>query len=148
MKKIQACILPVGALPEEDQRNFLEWVWRDRAINLFDPESLSHPWSAMCVAGSERNPMLYIPLQPVFVWDAIASKPGITPREEALCLWRIGEAVDAKMEETGVGEAWFLCADGRVADICARHGFEEFKGVRVLRRKAKKALPGPKVEAE
>lgn len=141
MKKIQACILPVGALPEEDQKNFIEWVWRERKINMFDPDSLTHKWSAMCVAGGEKDPMLYIPLQPIFVWDAIASKPGITPRQEALCLWRIGQAVDEKMTETGIGEAWFVCKDDRVSDICLNHGFEEIKGVRLLRRKAKKEKP-------
>ena len=141
MKKIQACILPVGALPPEDQQNFAEWVWRSRALNMFDPDSIDQRFSAMCVAGSEKNPMVYIPLQPVFVYDAIAAKPGITPREEALCLWRIGQAVDEKMAETGIGETWFICRDDRVSDICLRHGFEEIRGVRLLRRKLPKSPP-------
>lgn len=146
MKKIQACVLPVGALPAEDQKNYIEWVWRDRAINLFDPDALNQTFSAMCVAGTEKNPMIYIPLQPVFIYDAIASQPGITPRQEALCLWRIGQVVDEKMAETGIGETWFVCKDDRVADICSRHGFEEVKGVRLMRRKlpkvAENQIPG------
>jgi len=53
----------------------------------------------------------------------------------ALALARFGEAVDEIAEGTGVREAWFICKDDNVANLCKAHGFEELLNFRVLRRK-------------
>lgn len=137
MKKITATAMPLYECTEEDAKLFMDWVWLQRSINMFDPQVLTYPRTVMCKAGTEEETMLYIPLQPVLMWDAIAPKPGLTARQEALCLWKIGQVVEDAMKLCGFGEAYFLCSDDRVADICAEHGFEEIKGVRVLRKKLK-----------
>lgn len=136
MKKINADVLPLSAMTEQDVTNFKQWVWNLRSINMFDPVVMSAPRTVMCCAGNDE-PLLYVPLQPVLMFDAIAAKPGLTPRQEAMCLWKIGEKVDEVAKATGYQEIWFVCRDDRVSDICAAHGFEEIKNVRVLKRTIK-----------
>lgn len=135
MKKITAEVLPVGSLSDSDKSQFMEWVWGMMPLNMFQPEMLGYPRTVMCKAGTEDETMLFVPLQSVLMFDAIAPKPGLTPRQEAMCLWRVGEAVDEAARDSGHREVFFFCRDDRVADICARHGFEEIKGVRLMRKK-------------
>jgi hypothetical protein len=138
MKKITADLLPIWQMSEQDQRNFTDWVWQMRKLNMFGgPQVLGYPRTVMCRAQSEEEALLYIPLQSVLMWDAIAPKPGITARQEALCLSRIVQSVDQAMEFTGHREVYFFTRDDRVCDIAARHGFEEIRGVRMLRKKHK-----------
>lgn len=152
MKKIKAQIMPVTSLTEADIRLFIDWVWKMRHINLFDPMVLSYPFVSMWRTDNGEEPLMYIPMQAVLMFDAIASKPGITDRESALSLLKIGDELDKAMDATGYRETYFLTSDDRVADYVQRHGdrgFEEIKGVRVLRRKAKpqeKPIPEPITE--
>lgn len=127
--------MPIAEMTEADVENFKEWVWKMRSINMFDPEVIGYPRAAMAKAENEDGALLYIPLQAVLMFDAIAPKPELTPRQEAMCLWKIGEVVDQAARETEFREVVFFCRDDRVSDICARHGFEEIKDVRVLRKK-------------
>ncbi len=135
MKKIAAEVFPMNQMTQADCDNFVAWAWAARKINLIDPEVLSYPRAVMCKAGTEDNPLLYIPVQPVLMFESIAPNPAITERQEALALWRIGEQVVNVMKDSGHAEAYFVCADDRVADICVKHGFEEVRGVRLLKRK-------------
>lgn len=136
MKKITAEVLPVGSLSDKDKEQFTEWMWNGMPLNMFDPTMLGYPRTVVCKAKADDDEnLLFVPLQPVLMYDAIAAKPGITERQEALALWRIGEAVDQAAKDAKYREVYFFCRDDRVSDICAKHGFEEVKNVRLLRRK-------------
>lgn len=141
MTKIKAEILPFPALNPEDVTNFRQWVWNSRHINLFDPVVMSAPRTVMCRASevTQRGdePLVYIPLQPVLMYDSIAAKPGLTPRQEALALARIGGQVDKAAKATGFQETYFICRDDRVSNLCKAHGFTEVENVRVLKKVVK-----------
>lgn len=137
MTKITAELLPLYALPLDEAKLFTDWVWQARKINMFDPEVLKAPRAAMVRAVNEQGPLLFVPLQPVLMLESLAPKPGLTPRQEAMSLWRVGEAVEGAAKLCGFQEVVFMTRDDRVADICAEHGFEELKGVRVLKKKIK-----------
>ena len=136
MTKIKAEILALKDLGEREIALFKEWVWRLRHINMFEPKVLAAPRTVMCKAYDEKtgDPLLFMPLQPVLMYDAIASSPDLTPRQEALALARINQQVEEIAKTTGFQEIYFICRDDSVSDICARHGFEEIKNVRVLKK--------------
>ena len=148
--KITTRCVPVGGMVKEDWENFISWVWEARKINNFDPDVVSYPRSVMLTADKETEntsePILYLPIQPVLMLESLAPKPGITPREEALALWRLGELLEQITKDTGLQEHYFICKDDRMADYCSKHGFTEMKGYRLLKKKipfvpAKPALP-------
>jgi hypothetical protein len=135
LKKITAEVLPLGSMTKTAIAKFVDWVWQMRHLNLFDKDVLTYPRTVMCRAGNEDDDLLFVPVQSVLMFDSLAPKPGLTPRQEAMCLWRVGEAVDEIAKQTGHREVYFFCSDDRVADICSRHGFKEIKGVRLMRKK-------------
>lgn len=140
MKKISAVVMPISGMSPQDAEKFMDWVFQMRPLNLFDPDVIGYPRTVMLRAESEDEPLLYVPLQSVLMFDSIAPKPGLPARQEALCLARIGEVVDQAAEATGHREVYFFCRDERVADLCAAHGYEEIKGVRLLKKKIQSAV--------
>lgn len=135
MRKIEAEMMPISAMSEQDVNDFMAYVWSQKPLNMFDPEIIGYPRTVMLRAKSEDENQLFIPLQSVLMYDAIAPKPGLSPREEALALAKIGKVVDQAALDSGTREVFFFCRDDRVADLCAAHGYEEIKGVRLLRKK-------------
>ncbi len=140
MKTISAEMMPISAMSERDVHDFMDYVWHMKPLNMFDPNVIGYPRTVMLRAKSEDENQLFIPLQSVLMYDSIAPKPGISPRQEALALARIGQVVDQAGRDTGIRETYFFCKDDRVADLCAKHGFEEIKGVRLLRKKVSPAI--------
>lgn len=137
MNKVKAYFCTVGDLSEQDKKNFAEWVWGARNINYFDPDVLRYPRTIITSAEDEGGALLYIPVQPVLMFESIAPRPELSPRKEALSLWRIGQMLEDVSKLTGYREQY--CKDDRVADICAKHGFTEMEGYRILKKKI--ALP-------
>ena len=135
MKKIKAVIKALKDLSQEDISNFKTWVWRLRTLNMFEPKVLAAPRTVMCKAETEDGEaLLYMPLQPVLMYDAIAPKEGLTPRQEAYSLFKINEAVEHMAKSIGYQELYFICRDDTVSDLCVRNGFTEIKNVRVVKK--------------
>lgn len=141
MKKIEAEIKAVAQMDSIERDEFAEWVWIERDLNMFDPDVIRYPRATMLKASNGEGALVYIPLQPVLMYDAIAAKPGLDAKKQALAMWRIVELVDQIQRDLGYGESYFLCRDDRVADICLKHGFEEVENVRILRRKVEMPKP-------
>lgn len=138
MTKIKAQLMPLSKMTEADVSNFKQWVWNLRHINMFQPKVMSAPRTIMCKASAVteggEEPLVYIPLQPVLMYDAIAAKPELDPKHEALALARIGQVVDETAKTLGFQEVFFICRDDRVSDLCAKHGFTEVSKVRVFKK--------------
>ena len=152
MKKISADVMPLYAVPEADAKKFIEWVWEVREKVQFDYDTLSYPRSCMTRAQDEDETLMMIPLQPVLMFESLTRKPGLTDRQSALCLHRIGEVVEKAMEDTGHREAYFLTNDAREAETCSRHGwtkclYDPEKKIWLMKRKteaAKQPVEGTK----
>ena len=141
MTKLSAEMLPLSAMTEQDARDFCEYVWSMHGLNMFQPEVLTYPRAVMLRARNEEGNQLFIPLQSVLMYDSIAPRPGLSPMAEARALSKIGEVVDQAAQHSGTREVYFFCRDDRVADLCARHGYEEIQNVRVLRKKISPTSP-------
>ena len=135
--KITAELFPLSDLSVEDQKLFIDWIWKARSINCFDPDVLNSPRVIMAKASSsEEGSQLFIPLQATLMWESIAPRPGISERVEALSLARIEARVVSAMQDAGFGESYFLCKDDTLANFVAgRPNWEELQGYRILRRK-------------
>jgi hypothetical protein len=148
MYKITTRVSSVGAMSEEDMKTFIEWAWKARAINCFDPDVIGYPRSIMLAADDNEGPLLYLPVQPVLMLESLAPRPDVSPRKEAMALWKMGEMLEGISKDTGIQEQYFMCKDDRVADICSKHGFEEMKGYRLMKKKIKPLELPPELEEE
>lgn len=133
---VEAEIKAVALMQPEEQKQFTEWVWNRRELNMFDPSVIGYPRATMLKASKDGGAILYIPLQPVLMYDAVAAKPEITESEKTDSMLKIGELIDSVQKDLGYAEAYFLCRDDQIAELCLKNGFEELKDVRILRHKA------------
>ncbi len=135
MFKISTRTSTLGAMPKEDAATFVDWVWKAREINAFDPSILTYPRTVMLTADDSEGPVLFLPVQPVLMLESLAPRPGLSPRKEALALWKLGECLEQVSRDTGIQEQYFLCKDPRVTEICSKHGWEILEGYSILRKK-------------
>lgn len=119
MKKITA-----RPAEQKDIKSFLEWTLASLSINLAHPDSLSAPTFTVLAADSENGPEMYMPYQLTMTLDALAPKPGISPRVEALALRELMRKAVDTCKAIGVAEINFMCADERVIKFAEAHGFE------------------------
>lgn len=123
MEKITADILRQQDLTEQDAEKFCEWVYAMKDKNNFDPAVMWYERTIMCRAQAGEEPIAYLPLQPVLMYESLAPKPGATSRQIAMALWKIGEVVDDAARATGFHEAFFITSDEREATVCSLHGW-------------------------
>jgi hypothetical protein len=141
MYKITTRVSSVADFPMPDQEKFVDWIWSARKINCFDPDILLYPRTILYTAEDQDGPLLYLPVQPVLMLESLAPRPGVSPRKEALALWKLGEMLEETSRITGIQEQYFLCKDQRVVDICSRHGFDKLEGYTILRKKVPVPVP-------
>ena len=136
MQKITADIAALCNVSEADAELFIKWVWALRSKNAFDMKVMTYPRTCMARVQNEEETIMLLPFQPVLMYESLAPKPGLTDRQRALGLWRIGQVVEQAMKDTGLMEAYFLTTDDREAEVCAAHGWEEVsKQFHVMKRR-------------
>jgi hypothetical protein len=123
MQKITADFQTVGTVSLSDATVFIKWIWEQREKTDFDPQVLSYPRACMTIAKSGDEPLMFIPLQPVLFFESMAKKPGLSDKEAALCMWKIGEIVEQTMKLTGHAESYFITNSETESVTCSRHGW-------------------------
>lgn len=121
--KITADFMPVSCVTLPDAELFIKWIWAQRETSNFDPETLGYPRSCMTMAKAGEDTLMFIPLQPILFFESMAKKPGLTDKQSALCMWRIGELVEQTMKLTGHAESYFITNDEQESTTCSRHGW-------------------------
>lgn len=123
MQKFSADISALCNVSEADAALFIKWVWTLRDKNAFDMKVMTYPRTCMARVQNEEETIMLLPFQPVLMYESLAPKPGLTDRQRALGLWRIGEVVDRAMKDTGMYESFFITTDAQEAETCSHHGW-------------------------
>src|SRR5262249_14682968 len=91
----------------------------------FNPAVLSNPRACMTRAKLDGETSMFIPIQPVLMFDALTPSPELTAGQRALAMYRIGELVEKHvMPATGMYDAYFYTNDDQEVKTCSRHGWE------------------------
>ena len=142
MKKVIADVFPIHDMALEDQKDFIRWAYLMREKTQFQPEVLRHPRMCMTRAMMDGKPSLYIPVQPVLMFDVLTPDPALSNRERAISMARIGQLLETSiMPDTGMYDAYFYTNDDTEAEVCAKHGWEEVKNVRLMRKRISAPKP-------
>jgi hypothetical protein len=119
----------------QDAQKYADWLLAIANINLVDCGVYEYPTCVTAVVQDEAgDPVLINSVHLVLAQEALAPKPGLSPKEEALALKAINIALKDLAKRSGVKEIWFECKDQRVIDFACRHDFEVIKNP-VLRMK-------------
>lgn len=103
---------------------FASWMWKHKDRVNFDATSLAYPRTAMAVVSQGETPIMMMPVHPVLVVEAMATRPETDRRWLALGLWRMHEQLDKIMKDTGMYEAYFVCNDANEITAVTRRGWE------------------------
>jgi hypothetical protein len=141
MKKITADILPLPALTSDDVRNFVEWV--TSIDNNFDKDVMFYPRTVMLRALADGIPIVYVPLQPVLMYESLAPGPDISNLQRAVALREISALVDGMAANTGHGEGYFLTNSLEEMELVTKRGwtvclYDADRHTWLLKRKFKK----------
>jgi hypothetical protein len=140
MFKVEAEIMPLCSVLLEDVKKFISWIWDARLKTCFDMETLTYPRSCMTLAKIDGETSVMIPLQPVLMFESLVRKPGISNRETAISMLKIGEVVERVARDTGHREAYFITNDEPEVVACSKNGWIVYmhdveKGVYLMKRK-------------
>jgi hypothetical protein len=152
VEKITAEILRQEDLTEQDAEKFCEWVYAMRDKNNFDPGVMWYPRTIMCRAQAGEEPIAYVPLQPVLMYESLAAKPGVSSRQLAMALWKISEAVDKAARVTSFCEAFLITSDENEATVASLHGWKIImhdpeRKTWLLKHRVKKEISEPQIAA-
>ncbi len=111
---------------EADKPQFLQWLARIADKNLIDPDVLTYPaTTVLCAYDTESGkPLLFVPIQSVFMVESLAPSPEITELEMAKSLEKLIDVLVWESRNGGRGEIYYPCADETVIAIGERHGFK------------------------
>jgi hypothetical protein len=118
----------------QDAQKYADWLLAIANINLVDCGVYSYPRVAHLTVDKEDEAVLINSVHPVLVQEALAPKPGLSPKDEARALRALNDALKELAHKLGYKEIWFECKDQRVIDFACRHGHELIKNP-VLRMK-------------
>jgi hypothetical protein len=107
MKKVSAQILERYRLSQEDVELLFNWSIQ-LGTNSFDPSVLFYPRTVVCKASSGGDPIAFVPIQPVLMYESLAPKPGISELQTVLALYRFHQIGEQAAKEYGYGEMYFL----------------------------------------
>lgn len=120
MKKFQA-----RTAEPKDAQMYFDWLKEASSINLVDTGVYSYPACNTIVVEADDEPVLMNSFHPVAMMEALAPKPGLSPKDEARALRELYDAVRRIAVFTGIREVWFSCIDNRLKKFIEHQGFEQ-----------------------
>jgi hypothetical protein len=116
--------MTVRDFEEKDSQKYVDWLHALASINLVDSGVYEYPRIAHLAVDKEDETVLINSVHPVLVQEALAPKPGLSPKDEARALRALNDALKELAFKCGYKEIWFGCKDERVIRFAQKHGFE------------------------
>lgn len=118
---------------EKDAEQLVTWLL-NTPQNMFDPDIASYPSLRTLAVDQDDKTVVYAPFHPVFAVESLAHKPDITPKENAIALRKVQDALEELARVYGIREIYWMCRDENLVKFAERHGYEVLKCA-VLRKK-------------
>ena len=117
--------IEVRAAQPEDAQTYAVWLNEASAINLVDPKVYAYPTCNTLIVDKDGSPDLMNSFHLVINLEALAPRPGITPRQEARALNALFNRVKEIAALSGVKEIRFTCSDPRLEKFILSRGFQK-----------------------
>lgn len=117
----------------KDAVQFVDWE-NQTENNGFDPNIVTYPSLRTLVSEIDGEPALYTPFHPVMVVESLGHRPGISPRHNAISIYRADQAIEKLARHYNMAEIWWMCSDATLIKAAQARGYEVVKTA-VLRKK-------------
>lgn len=108
----------------EDLAQACKW-FMDTAGNCYEPQVLAYPKTELLKAFNADKNIMYVPIQTVFMPDALGFNPDASVAEKASALQSLFQVLTFEARTLGHGELFFLCREPSTVAFAERHGFEK-----------------------
>lgn len=122
-KEIQADLLGLCKVSEDDAELFVKWMFEQKAATNFDFKTLTYPRACMARVQKASETIAMAPLHPVLMIESLAHNPDLSESELILALARVNEQLTQAMRSTGMAEAFFITNNERFSNTCEKHGW-------------------------
>jgi hypothetical protein len=133
----ESFLLTMGELPEDQQKEFVDWAWRARSRTTFDPAIIGHARAVMFMACNSGELAAYLPAQTVLMAEAFIPRPGLSPLATAAALGCFDKALSRAARATGIGHVYCYLPEAEIdyANRIEAHGWDEVEAVRLFRKR-------------
>lgn len=111
----------------KDAQNYNDWLKASSHVNLIEPEVYSEPTCITLAAEINEEPVLMTSFRLVMCVEALAPRPGLSPRDEALALREMWAGLRRVAAASGIKELVFQCADPRLQKFISKRGFKKIE---------------------
>jgi hypothetical protein len=109
----------------KDAATYIEWLKAASDRNLVEWEVYSEPTCLTFTVEGDGEPVLMNSARLVLVMEALAPKPGLSPKDEARALRELYTGLRRVAQATGIKEILFQCADPTMDKFLERKGFKK-----------------------
>ena len=126
--------IKVEQIKPEDVAQMSEWMARLAHRNNLDVSIFSYP-ATVTLKASNGKPLVYLPVQTVYMLESLALNPLNSAGETAAALRALFNVTEWEGRKAGHGEQYFLCADEETKAFAEHQGLEKIEGLTLYRRK-------------
>lgn len=108
----------------KDAQNYFDWLKASSHLNLVETEVYSEPTCNTVVVEQDESPVLMTSFRLVMCVEALAPKPELSPKDEALALREMWAGIRKIADKSGIREIVFQCADQRLHKFIEKRGFK------------------------
>lgn len=118
-------VKPITADNPQELKQAFEWLKRIQNVSNFDADVLRYPATSLLCAYTKQDgqPLLYVPIQRVYMLDALGPNPLAQATDIAAALAQIIKTAAWTSWRDGHGEVYFPCNDEGVNGLAMRHSF-------------------------
>jgi hypothetical protein len=95
----------------KDAQLYFSWLKAASDVNLVSTECYSYPTCNTVVVEKDGEPVLMNSFHLVIQMEALAPKPSISPKDNAMALRELHAGIRRVAQATGVKEIFFTCSD-------------------------------------
>lgn len=107
---------------DKTEPEMYDWLMQTEG-NCYDPAVLTYPATSVLKAENGK-PIMYMPVQTVYMPDALGFNPDASVAEKASALQAAFQVLAFESRAQGCGEIYFLCREESTQAFAERHGLE------------------------
>lgn len=102
-----------------------QWLESTPDGNLIDFDIFNHKDTFTVEAFADNGTRGFCPIQQPLMMENLIFRPGLTERETAQVIAKLGDYAIEEAYRRDAGEIYFLCRDQSTCDFALRHGFKD-----------------------
>lgn len=115
--------IAIREMTKEETPLLIKWLYERRKVNLVNLEPFRKNQVRIYVASDETGILAFIPIQFVYRYDALATRPGLPSISVSKVCQEMTKFIKEKAEEENIGEIWVQPSDETFSEFLQNLGY-------------------------